>query len=37
MVVLEGEQQREMFEQIKRVRNLLNVQEEINNKYMVEL
>lgn len=37
MFALKGEEQRDMFESIKRVRNLLNVEEELNNKNMVDL
>jgi len=37
MFALEGEKQREMLESVKRVRGLLNVHEEIETKFMVEI
>lgn len=37
MFALKGEEQRDMFESIKRVRGLLNVQEEINKNNYVNL
>ena len=37
MFALEDEEQRQMFRQIKNVRNLLNTHEEINNQNMIEL
>jgi hypothetical protein len=37
MFALKGEEQRDMFESIKRVRNLLNLEEELNHKNYVDL
>jgi hypothetical protein len=37
MFALKGEEQRDMFESIKRVRNLLNLEEELNIKNIVDL
>jgi hypothetical protein len=37
MFALKGEEQQEMIESIKRVRNLLNLEEEINNNNFVYL
>jgi hypothetical protein len=37
MFALEGEEQREMFESVKRVRDILNTNEEIETKFMVNL
>lgn len=37
MFALKGEEQRDMFESIKRVRHLLNLEEELNNKNFVDL
>ncbi len=37
MVALEGEQQREMFEQVKKVRDLLNTEEELKKIRKTEL
>lgn len=37
MFALKGEEQQEMIESIKRVRNLLNLEEELNIKNIVDL
>lgn len=37
MVALEGEQQREMFEQVKKVRDLLNTEEELKRIRQVQV
>jgi len=37
MVALDGEKQREMFEQVKKVRNLLNIEEELKKTRQIEL
>ena len=37
MASLDGEKQREMFEQAKKVRNLLNIEEELKKVRQVEL
>ena len=37
IAALDGEKQREMFEQAKKVRNLLNIEEELKKVRQVEL
>jgi hypothetical protein len=37
LAALEGEEQREMFEQVKKVRDLLNIEEELKKIRQVEV